>query len=215
MGRKKTFSDSNTRMDRRLLFILGMIGFLAVAGGVVYLAATPSAPRPAATPGTPSFGQFQPIATPGGAIGVAPREGARAPSFSGPRFGGGTLSLADLRGKGVVMNFFASWCAPCRAEARDLEAMYQKYRARGIIFLAVDIQPDTWDDARKFLQEFAITYPAIRDETGEIMRKYHMVGLPTTYFIDKEGIVRSKFVGPFLGREGLKELERRIWMILP
>ncbi len=114
-----------------------------------------------------------------------------------------------------MMNFFASWCVPCRKEARDLEAMYQKYRNEGIVFLAVDIQQDTWEDAREFLQEFGITYPAIRDETGEIMLKYHMVGLPTTFFIDRNGIVRSKFVGPFLGREGVKELERRIWAILP
>lgn len=202
-------------MDRRVVFILGMLGLLVAAGGVVYLAATRSAPQRAATPATPSFGQFQPIPTPQKTIGVAPREGARAPAFSARRFGGGTLSLSDLRGQGVVMNFFASWCVPCRKEARDLEAMYQKYRGEGIVFLAVDIQQDTWEDARKFLQEFGITYPAIRDETGEIMLKYHMVGLPTTFFIDKEGIVRSKFVGPFLGREGVKELERRIWTILP
>lgn len=204
-------------MDRRLLFILGMLALLIAAGGVVYLAATRAAPQRAATPGTSSFGQFQPIPTPQKTIGVAPREGARAPAFSARRFGGGggTLSLSDLRGQGVVMNFFASWCVPCRKEARDLEAMYQKYRGESIVFLAVDIQQDTWEDARKFLQEFDITYPAIRDETGEIMLKYHMVGLPTTFFIDKEGIVRSKFVGPFLGREGVKELERRIWAILP
>lgn len=125
------------------------------------------------------------------------------------------MSLADLRGKGVVMNFFASWCAPCRAEAGDLDAAFRKYRNRGIVFLGVNIEQDTWDDARDFLEEFAISYPAIRDESSEITKKYQLFGLPTTYFIDKAGVIRSKFIGPFLGPEGLKVLERRIEMIVP
>ena len=199
----------------RLPWLLGLLGFFAAVVGIVYLAATRSAPQPGAPLSTPGFGTFQPITSPRGTTAVGPREGARAPAFTATRFDGGTLSLTDLRDKGVVMNFFASWCAPCRAEARELEAMYQKYRSQGIVFLGVDIETDTWEDAREFLKEFAITYLAIRDEKGEIARKYQMFGLPTTYFIDKDGIVRSKFVGAFLGPEGVKELERRIRLILP
>lgn len=113
------------------------------------------------------------------------------------------------------MNFFASWCVPCRQEAKDLEATYQKFRARGVTFLAVDIEQDTWEDATVFLKQFGISYPAIRDEHGDIAARYQMFALPTTYFIDKDGVLRSKYVGPFLGPEGLKELERRIAAILP
>ncbi len=203
-------------MSVRAPWLLGLLGLLAATGAVVYLAATPVAPPRVEAP-TPTISpQFQPIPTPPGQIitrGL--REGAPAPDFSARRFGGGTLSLVDLRGKGVVMNFFASWCAPCRAEARDLDATFRKYQNRSVVFLGVNIEQDTWDDAREFIDEFSISYPAVRDESSDIARKYQLLGLPTTYFIDKAGVIRSKFVGPFLAPEGLKVLERRIEMILP
>ncbi|MGH2372526.1 MAG: TlpA disulfide reductase family protein [Candidatus Methylomirabilaceae bacterium] len=197
-------------------YLLATLGLVAAAGVVVYLAATPAAPPSAEVPPLSAAPQFQPIPTPPGQIitrGL--REGARAPDFSARRFGGGILGLADLRGKGVVMNFFASWCAPCRAEARDLDGAFQKYRNQGIVFLGVNVEQDTWDDAREFLDEFKISYPAVRDESSDIARKYQLLGLPTSYFIDKAGLIRAKFVGPFLGPEGLKALEERIKMILP
>lgn len=88
---------------------------------------------------------------------------------------------------------------PCRLGAQDLEATYRKYQVRGIVFLGVDIQQDDWDNARDFLEKFGITYPAIRDVNGESAQKFQLVGLPTTYFVDKNGLVRSKFVGVLLG----------------
>jgi len=115
----------------------------------------------------------------------------------------------------VVLNFWASWCVPCQQEARDLEATYQEYRGRGIVFVGVDIQQDTWEDARGFLKEFGITYPVIRDADGRIALAYQLYGLPTTFFIDAGGVLRAKYVGPFLGPEGLRELEHRIAGILP
>lgn len=203
-------------MSARFRLILGTLAFIVAAAFIVYLAASRSAPERTAAPPTSQPLQAQPLPTPPGQIitrGLV--QGARAPEFSAPRFGGGTLSLADLRGKGVVMNFFASWCAPCRAEARDLDATFRKYRERGIVFLGVNIEQDTWDDARAFLQEFDISYPAVRDEHAEIARSYQLFALPTTYFIAKNGMISSKFIGPFLGPEGLKMLEERIEAIVP
>ena len=113
------------------------------------------------------------------------------------------------------MNFFAAWCTPCRLEAHDLEATYRKYQARGIVFLGVDIQQDDWDDAHDFLEKFGITYPVVRDVNGEIAQKFQLVGLPTTYFVDKNGVVRARFVGAFLGSGSQGELEHRIKMISP
>ncbi|MGQ0569227.1 MAG: peroxiredoxin family protein, partial [Armatimonadota bacterium] len=117
---------------RLLLLALGLLGATA---GVVYLAVTLSSPPRVKTSEEAVPPPIRPITTPGSIITTGPREGSRAPSFAAPRFDGGTLSLSDLRGKGVVMNFFASWCAPCRAEARDLEATFQKHRNKGIVFL--------------------------------------------------------------------------------
>ena len=191
-------------MSRRTFSILGAAGFLAVTVSAVYLLIAPSSLRHQVT----SKASERPIKT-------GPGEGELAPNFSAPRFGGGTLSLMDLRGKGVVMNFFASWCTPCRLEAHGLEATYRKYLARGIVFLGVDIRQDDWDDAHDFLEKFGITYPVIRDVNGEIAQKFQLLGLPTTYFVDKHGVVRARFVGAFLGFGGQGELERRIKMISP
>jgi peroxiredoxin len=199
-------------MARRRILVSALSGVALAAVALIYLSAT--APRPGQPSGAPGAVPIQPPRSLG-AGGPALRIGAPAPPFAAKRFGGGTLALADLRGKGVVVNFFASWCLPCREEARDLEATFQKYRAQGITFLAVDIQQDTWEDAGAFLKEFGISYPAIRDEDGSIAARYQMFGLPTTFFIDKDGILRAKYVGPFLGPEGLNELERRIAAVLP
>ncbi|MGH2437422.1 MAG: TlpA disulfide reductase family protein [bacterium] len=195
---------------RRRMLVVTAIGLAVLTFLLVYITRirTPS-PQP---PGA-SAPLFQPLDPPPTA--EAPREGGRAPEFSAPRFGGGTLRLADLRGKGVVMNFFASWCTPCKIEAPALEAASRKYRSQGIVFIGVDIQQDTWDDALDFLDAFGVTYPAVRDETGEIARKYQLIGLPTTYFIDRDGIVRAKVVGAFLGPDGITDLDRRIRLILP
>lgn len=202
-------------MNKRLVLILGTLSLAALTIAVVYVAVTMSSPQTNAALSPPRSNRFQPLATAPQATQESPRGGSRAPAFTAPKFGGGTLRLTDFRGKGVVLNFFASWCVPCRLEARDLEAMYQKYRTRGVVFLGVNVQEDTWDDAYEFLRRFGLTYPAVRDATGEIARKYRLFGLPTTYFIDNKGVVRSQFAGGFLGKEGLRELERRIREIVP
>ncbi len=118
----------------------------------------------------------------------------QAPSFTLPLFGGGTIRLEDLRGKVVFLNFWASWCPPCRAEARTLEAAWQRYKDRGIVFLGIDIQ-DTEQDARAFLKEFGITYLNARDASGEVAIEYGVWGIPETYFIDRKGRITYKQVG--------------------
>lgn len=144
------------------------------------------------------------------------RVGDRAPDFEAPllRAGGGSLRLSDLRGKAVVLNFWASWCVPCRSEARDLEAAHHRYQARGLTFLGVDIQQDDWDDAMAFVKEFGITYPTVRDVTGKITTMYLITSIPVTYFVDRSGIVRDRYLGPFLHETGQRELARRVEALL-
>ena len=121
-----------------------------------------------------------------------------APPFSLPRFDGGVLRLEELRGKVVFLNFWASWCPPCRAEARMLEAAWQMYRKEGAVFVGVNIQ-DKEPDARAFLEEFGITYPNVIDQGSRVAIDYGVWGLPETFFIDREGRITYKHVGT-LGR---------------
>lgn len=117
-----------------------------------------------------------------------------ATPFTLTLFDGPVLRLEDLHGKAVFLNFWASWCPPCRAEARTLEAAWQKYRDQDVVFVGVNIQ-DQEEDARAFLKEFGITYPNGMDRGGRIAIGYGVWGLPETFFIDRGGRITYKHVG--------------------
>lgn len=121
-----------------------------------------------------------------------------APPFTLTLFDGRTLALEDLRGKVVFLNFWASWCPPCRAEARMLESAWQKHRDQGVVFLGVNIQ-DEEENARGFIREFGITYPNGFDRGARIAIEYGVWGLPETFFIDREGRITYKHVGALGG----------------
>ncbi|MGH2993456.1 MAG: TlpA family protein disulfide reductase [Solirubrobacterales bacterium] len=109
-------------------------------------------------------------------------------------FADGQLSLAELEGTPVVLNFWASWCIPCREEAPVLQAGWERYGARGVLFLGLNMQ-DLTDDAEGFLEEFGITYPSIREPSNEIARAYGTTGIPETYFISQGGRVVGHVLG--------------------
>lgn len=137
---------------------------------------------------------------PFGSVAVAPRP---APDFTVPLLTGGELRLADLRGKPVLLNFWASWCVPC---AQEMPALEQAYRAYGdrVAFLGVSVQ-DTEPDALAFLRRTGVTYPNGRDLDGSVSIEYGMTGVPETFFITQDGRIHRKWVGP-LDPAKLREL---------
>jgi cytochrome c biogenesis protein CcmG/thiol:disulfide interchange protein DsbE len=120
--------------------------------------------------------------------------GKPAPDFSLTLFEGRNIRLSDFRGKVVFLNFWASWCPPCRAEARLLEQSWQRYKDQGVVFLGIDMQ-DTEEAARRFIQEFGVTYMNGRDPNNRIAINYGVYGIPETFFIDKEGLITYKHIG--------------------
>jgi cytochrome c biogenesis protein CcmG/thiol:disulfide interchange protein DsbE len=124
----------------------------------------------------------------------SPLVAKQAPSFALTLFDGKAIKLEDLRGKVVLLNFWASWCVPCRAEAKALEETWKKYKDRGVVFLGVNIQ-DKEDNARAFIEEFRISYLNGRDSGGKIAIDYGVWGIPETFFIDRQGRITYKHAG--------------------
>lgn len=129
-----------------------------------------------------------------------------ATPFSVTLFDGKKITLADLRGKAVFLNFWASWCTPCRDEAHDLEAAWQKVKDKNWIFLGVAIQ-DSDQASKDFLKEFNVTYPNGRDESGKIAIDYGTWGVPESFFIDPQGRITYKHVGGIRAALVLSKIE--------
>ena len=108
---------------------------------------------------------------------------------------GADITLDDLRGRAVVLNFWASWCTPCRDEAPLLEAIAQDYRGRDVVVLGVDTQ-DLSDNALGFISQLGLTYPSLRDGTDGAQRDYQVTGLPETFILDKQGRIAHHHIGP-------------------
>ena len=136
------------------------------------------------------------------------QEGELGPELRGrvePALADGRVALDELRGMPVVLNFWASWCVPCRVEAPLLEESWRDARERGTLFLGLNMQ-DLTPDARDFMREFDNTYLNIRDPSNDVARDWGVTGLPETFFISREG----KIVGHVIGAISPEQLERGV-----
>ena len=106
----------------------------------------------------------------------------------------GELDLASLRGKAVVVNFWASWCFPCREEAPYFEQIWRDRRAQGVVFVGLDSK-DFRQDARRFAQDHELTFPLVYDGPGDVSKEYGVTGYPETFVIDRQGRVVEAIVG--------------------
>jgi cytochrome c biogenesis protein CcmG/thiol:disulfide interchange protein DsbE len=128
----------------------------------------------------------------GGAAAALRRgESPVAPAFDLERLDGmGRLELESLRGKAVVLNFWASWCIPCKKEAPLLEAAWRKWRSKGVAVVGVDAN-DFRSDARRFARRFKVTYPLVHDGPGRLLDDYGLAGFPETFFVRPDGRLSS------------------------
>jgi cytochrome c biogenesis protein CcmG, thiol:disulfide interchange protein DsbE len=132
---------------------------------------------------------------------ASPHAGFSAPDFTLQTLSGQDVTLSKLRGQAVVINLWASWCLPCRAEMPELDQVYAAYKGRGLTVLAVNSTfQDTESDARDFVQTLGLTMPVLLDLTGVVSRRYLLRALPTTFFVDRRGVIQDEIVGGPMSR---------------
>jgi len=146
--------------------------------------------------------------------------GALAPEFSGDLpdgtsyqltdLDGRPIRLADLRGKAVWINFWASWCPPCQQETPVIRQLAEEYRGRGLEVVAIEVQ-ETVDDGRRYAERYGIRYTIGADVSGHVFRAYRVFGLPTQFFLGPDGVVRSVVPAPLT----LEEARRYVESVLP
>lgn len=126
----------------------------------------------------------------------APQAGFLAPDFTLKTPEGETITLSALQGKAVLINLWATWCPPCRAEMPAIQKVYEEYKEQGLVVLAINstVQDDPFAIA-PFVAEYSLTFPILLDETGEVSRAYQLRSLPSSYFIRRDGIINEVVIG--------------------
>lgn len=127
---------------------------------------------------------------------AVPRQGFLAPDFNLQTSEGETIRLSDLRGRPVIVNIWASWCVPCRAEMPALQQVYEEYKDEGFTVLAVNATAqDNPADAVAFAQEYGLTFPILLDTEGRVVSQYQVSAFPSSYFIGPDGKIREVIIG--------------------
>lgn len=141
----------------------------------------------------------------------APQVGKLAPDFQLPNLEGQPISLSHFRGKPVLVNFWATWCPPCRYEMPYIQEVFDEWSGNGLVVLAINIgeSPSTVKD---FIQSGNFSFPVLLDTKQDVALKYNVRGIPATFFIDKDGIIQDIRIGAFPNKEAI---EKRLSKIIP
>ncbi|MBA2570912.1 MAG: TlpA family protein disulfide reductase [Chloroflexi bacterium] len=185
--------------------VLALAGTLVAAAALLAVLTTPiRAPAPTALP-VPGE-DFVPIGPPTVGLSV----GDLAPEFTGTVDGrtveltdlaGQRIRLADLRGRPVWINFWASWCPPCQQETPVLREVFETHRAEGLAVVAISVQETSPDDVRRYVETYDLEYTVGFDATSAIFKTYQAYGLPTQIFVDRDGVIRTVLKGPLTTAE--------------
>lgn len=216
--------DSDVRSSRSRGFfrrvVYPIVVIAAIIGVIWWIEYRPSGD---ADPSGVRYGPVDlpaPLQSPG--LDVSAEPGAAAPDFLLQALDGGEIRLSDYRGRPVVLNFWATWCRPCRQEMPQLVKAYDRYRGDALLVIGVNLQEGS-AVLDTFVRDFGIQYPIALDRTGDVGDRYRLLGLPTSVFIGRDGVIRSVFNGPFVeksqgtnvqGAIDENELDKRIREIL-
>jgi peroxiredoxin len=138
--------------------------------------------------------------------------GSPAPDFTAKTLTGDTVVLSRYRGRPLMLNFWASWCTPCRSEMHDIAAVYESHKADGFAVLAINMtDQERMKDVRRFVNDLHVTFAILLDERGKIRDRYALLGIPTSIFIDTLGVVQMVHRGPIPN----EALQRGLSLILP
>ncbi|MGH2544730.1 MAG: peroxiredoxin family protein [Ardenticatenaceae bacterium] len=190
-----------------LLHLQLLVSFVLLIGaGVSTLVLLSDQPLPliqSTTSGTVSSDRSATLLS---AVGYSLEAGEPAPDFTLPTLDGASVTLSELRGQPVLINFWATWCPPCRLEMPDLQRAYETHEASSFVILAVDLAfQDSHEAVQAFVEEFGLTFPVLLDESGEVAEElYDLRGLPMSVFVDREGIVRQVQIGA-MNREQIEQ----------
>ena len=124
------------------------------------------------------------------------QKGVSAPNFSFPDLSGKIVSLADFKGKVILLNIWATWCLPCVQEMPSMEKLYKELKDEGLEILAVSIDKLGSEAVRPFMKNHKLSFPALTDTDGKIKTLYQITGVPESFIIDKDGIIVEKIIGP-------------------
>lgn len=135
--------------------------------------------------------------------------GDRAPDFQLQDLEGNEVSLSSLRGNPILLNFWATWCPPCRLEMPFIQEVYQEWTDKGLVILAIDMGEST-ATVREFMQNNNYTIPVLLDTRRVVSQKYNVTAIPTTFFIDRNGVIQDKLIGPFPSKDSMVLYVKRI-----
>ena len=140
-----------------------------------------------------------------------PQVGKPAPNFQLPNLGGQSVSLSDFQGKPVLINFWASWCPPCRIEMPYIQEVFEEWSGQGLVVLAINIGESS-SKVKEFMENHALSFPVLLDMQGKVAEQYNVLiwGIPTTFFIDKDGIIQAIRVGIFPNKAAIEKSLNKI-----